>query len=424
MTRLTASYRTAAGAVAAQSSQALGAFLIMAVAARSLDLGSLGLLSVLYGLLVLSAATTSGFVGDSLTVLDRRSRSLRAGMQLWLIVLCLTCAGIVPSVVWIMDLATAPQALLLGLAVAAYLLEDVLRRLLMACMLFRRIVVMDLSVIVASLVVLLIADQSGELRVTSFLAAIATGQTAGAAVGIVMIPPTERTFVSLRGAQWRAVAAYGTWRAAQQSLRPALLTAMRSAVVLLVTFEASGALELARVYSAPAMLVVTGISSYLFASFARSRTVSLAQLLQRADRGVFALLSITAACTGVAVLALPAAGPLVLGSLPELSAVAGWLLYTAAVSAATPYGVLAAVRCSPARIFLIRLMDTAVSLGSVLTVVLLTGNALLAPLAAASGAALGGLAIRQLLLVPLRRHTTDITTVSTTPHERELENHA
>lgn len=114
---------------------------------------------------------------------------------------------------------------------------------------------------------------------------------------------------------------------------------------------------------------------------------------------------------------------MVLGSLPELSAVAGWLLYTAAVSAATPYGVLAAVRCRPRSIFIIRLVDTAVSLGSVITVVHLTENASLAPLAAALGAALGGLAIRQLLLVPLRG-SDNTTCVSTTPHERELENHA
>lgn len=416
-------HRGAIGAVAAQATQALGAFLIMAVAARFLGLGSLGLLSVLYGLLVLSAATTSGFVGDSLTVLDRRSPGLRAGMQLWLVALCLLCAAFVPLAVWAIGIVSAGQALLLGLAVAAYLVEDVLRRLLMACLLFHRIIMMDVSVMAASLLILFFAGQEGQLTVTSFLAAIAAGQAVGAAVGVVLIPSDERILVSFRGAQWRTVGAYGSWRAAQQSLRPALLTAMRSAVIMVVAFEASGALELARVYAAPAMLVVTGISSYLFAAFARSRTDSLGRLLQRADRGVLALLSMTAACTAVAILALPTAGPMVLGSLPELSAVAGWLLYTAAVSAATPYGVLAAVRCRPRSIFIIRLVDTAVSLGSVITVVHLTGNASLAPLAAAAGAALGGLAIRQLLLVPLRG-SDNTTCVSTTPHERELENHA
>jgi len=125
----------------------------------------------------------------------------------------------------------------------------------------------------------------------------------------------------------------------------------------------------------------------------------------------------------VAVAALPTAGPLLLGSLPELAAVAGWLTYTAAVSAATPYGVLAAVRSNPSRIFLIRSADTVVSLGAVVLVVHLTANAALAPLAAAFGAALGGLAIRQILLVPLRTTEAKKTIVST-PHERELEKNA
>ncbi|MEB7448950.1 hypothetical protein [Arthrobacter koreensis] len=416
-------YGAMVGAVGAQASQALGSFLILAVAARSLDLGSLGLLSVLYGLLVLSAATTSGFVGDSLTVLNRQSNAVRAGLQVWLFLLSAGCAVAVPLVVWALGLVDPMQAFLLGLAIAAYLIEDVVRRVHMACLLFQRIVLMDLTVIAAALLLLLVLGERTELTVTSFLAAIAVGQAAGAVAGVVALPVVERVLVSLRGAQWRTVAAYGTWRAAQQALRPALLTALRSAVVLLVAFEASGALELARVYAAPAMLVVGGISSYLFASFARARTVPLGQLLRRADRGVLALLCMTAVCTAVALAALPAAGPLLLGSLPELTAVAGWLAYTAAVSAATPYGVLAAVRSSPSRIFLIRSADTVVSLGAVVLVVHFTANAALAPLAAAFGAALGGVAIRQILLVPLRTTETKNIIVST-PHERELEKNA
>lgn len=415
----------AAGAVAAQASQALGSFLIMAVAARSLGLSGLGLLGILYGLLVLSAATTSGFVGDALTVLDRGAKGLRAGLQLWLLILCLVCSVTVPAAAVLTGLIDITQALLLGAAVAAYLLVNVLRRLLMACMLFHRIVLTDLSVIAGSLLLLLaFSGQHRPLTVTDFLAAIGGGQALGVVVGILVLPAAERTLAGLRGAQWKAVAGYGAWRAAQQSLRPATLTAMRTAVVLLVTLEASGALELARVYTAPAMLVVAGISSYLFAAFARDRGASLDQLLRRADRGVLALLGLTAACTAAALLALPIAGPLLLGSLPEITAVAGWLVYTAAVSSATPYGVLAAVRSSAARVFVLRLVDTAVSIGAVLLVVHLTSNASLAPLAAALGAVLGGFGLRQLLLVPHMKRDGQLLSVSTASSKKELENHA
>ncbi|MER2138431.1 MAG: hypothetical protein ABS909_11315, partial [Arthrobacter sp.] len=213
-------YGAVVGAVGAQASQALGSFLILAVAARSLDLGSLGLLSLLYGLLVLSAATTSGFVGDSLTVLNRQSNALRAGLQAWLFLLSAGCAVAVPLAVWALGLVDPMQAFLLGLAIAAYLVEDVLRRLHMACLLFQRIVLMDLTVIAAALLLLLLVGQQTELTVTSFLAAIAVGQAAGAVAGVVALPAAERVLVSLRGAQWRTVAAYGGWRAAQQALRP------------------------------------------------------------------------------------------------------------------------------------------------------------------------------------------------------------
>lgn len=392
---------TAVWAVAAQASQGLTAFLILAVAARILPLAELGSLSILYGLLVLCAALTTGFVGDSLTVLDRREAGTRAGLLGWFLVLGLACTAAVPLAVWLLGLVTGGQAAGFAAAVAGYLLKDLLRRVLMAHLRFGGIVVMDAAVLPVTGGVLLLAHLPGLDSLGLFLAALAVGQAAGIAVGLALLPREERRLASLSGARWRQVAGFGTWRAAQQALRPALLTGLRTAVVLLLSLETAGLLEIARVYAAPAMQVVAGVSSYLFASFARSRDTSTAALLRRADRGVAVLLAMTAAGGAAALWLLPVAGPLITGRAPDTLAVAGWLAYAGATAAATPYGTLAAVRAGSLRVFLIRLADTVAALAAGLGILGAGGSYALVPLAAAAVALGGGIALRQFLLVPL-----------------------
>ena len=135
----------------------------------------------------------------------------------------------------------------------------------------------------------------------------------------------------LSGADWKAVAAYGAWRAAQQMLRPGLMTAMRLALLVLVTLAATGQLEIARIYAAPAMLFVGGISSYLFAAYAKNKTSTVAVLLAQADRALLIVLCITGVGAAAALWALPVAGPLATGQTPDFLAVAGWLAYAAGV---------------------------------------------------------------------------------------------
>ncbi|MDN3905263.1 hypothetical protein [Arthrobacter sp. YD2] len=425
-----ASGRAALAAVAAQGTQALASFLLLAAAARSLGLADFGILGLLYGLLVVCAAVTSGFIGDSLTVLDRHDRSIRSGLQCWTFVLSLGCALAVPLVSRTTGLIGPGTAVLLGTALWCYVIEDLLRRVLMAKLLFVRILGMDSIMLVVSVGTLALLAHYGPLSVDSFLVAIACGQLAGAITGAGSAGRGERYLVSLRSPAWRTVAAYGSWRAAQQMLRPGMLTVVRLLVIALVSLEAGGLLEMARVYTAPALLVVSGLTSYLFASFARSDE-SVAALLRRADRGVSLLVGLTVICGAAALAALPVAGPLATGQEPPALAVAGWLLYAVSVAAATPYGSLAAVRVGSRRVFLLRLADTTVSLGLTAAVLLVSGNYALAPLAAASGSLLGGLAIRSLLLVPLRsRETKDNRQrrqlhkyPATTPVESNTERH-
>ena len=392
----------AAWAVAAQASQGLTAFLILAVAARTLSLPELGSLSILYGLLVLCSALTTGFVGDSLTVLDRFNAGTRGGLLGWFVVLGLGCSVVVPSAAWAAGLIGPPEISMLAAAVATYLVKDVLRRTLMAGLRFAGIVVADFAVLpVAGGVLAAGHAVGGDGGLGLFLAALAVGQLAGIAVGWLMLPGHERSRASLRGARWRQVAGFGAWRAAQQALRPALLTGLRTAVVLLLSLEAAGLLEVARVYAAPAMQVVAGISSYLFASFAGNRGAPPAALLRQADRGVAALTLITLTGSAAALVLLPVAGPIVTGRSPDAWAVAAWLAYAGATAAATPYGTLAAVRAGSLRVFLIRLADTTAALLGGAAVLAVAGSASPVPFAAAAAALAGGLALRRFLLVPL-----------------------
>lgn len=393
----------AVGAVLAQCSQALGSFVLMVIAARTLGLEGLGIFALVYGVMVLLTAGMSGFVGDSLTVLDRRDPPVRGALEGWCLAIA-TTAGVVGSgALAAFGLISGTEAILFAVATSLFLVEDSLRRILMAEMLFLRIVVVDVSGFAAGLLVLLLWSATAPLELASFLAAIAGGQAVGLVIGAAALPVEERYVVPLARSwsAYRRVAAFGVWRAAQQSVRPALLTGMRLTVVVVAGMAATGALEGARIYIAPAMLLITGVSSYLFASFAKQSTTPLANLLTAADRGVLILVCVTAAGGAAAIFALPVLGPLVTGRGLDLWAVIGWLAYAASVAAVTPYGVLAAVRGKQALLFGIRLADSILSLSLVMLLLSFGYSFVLAPLLLVSGSLAGGLAIRRFLLRPL-----------------------
>jgi hypothetical protein len=220
---------------------------------------------------------------------------------------------------------------------------------------------------------------------------------------MAVLPPTERFLVPVGGGALRTVATYGLWRALQQFLRPALLTAVRTAVGVVAGLGATGLLEAGRVYVAPALLLVSGLSSYLFASFARQRDRPLAERLRRSDHAVLALLGVTAVIGIVAVALLPVAGPLLFSARPQPIAVLGWLAYTASVAAVTPYGALAAVSGGQARVFAVRVADTLLSLVAVVVGLAIGLDPAWAAALLAIGSLAGGLVLRFALVPRLER---------------------
>ena len=394
-----------AGAVAAQFSQALGSFLLQILAARLLGKEGLAVFAVLFGLVVVGTAVVSGFVGDSLTVLDRANDSVRAGLQWWLVVLSvglglLACVGLGGS-----SYLTPWQAVAFGAAGAAFVAEDSFRRLLMASMKFWSIVVVDMVSLVGSVGLVAAVHWSGrEVTLTTFLEGLLLGQVAAMLAAAFLLPEQDRWWARGTRPDRGHVLEYGKWRALQVSVRPAMLAVMRVIVVAAVGRAAYGELEGARLFIAPATLAVNGASSYLFARFARTKDAATTRLLRQSDQGVVVLAVASLGLGVVAALLVPTLGSAMVGDEFDLDrwGVFGWAVYAAATAAATPYGVLAAVRGRQAATFLVRLGDSVCSLAGVAIAMSIGWHENVVPYVLGLFALLGGLGIRQLIASDVR----------------------
>jgi O-antigen/teichoic acid export membrane protein len=393
---------SAPGAVVAPFSQAIGSFVLQFLALRYLGVEGLGAYALLFGIIVVATAIVSGLVGDSLTVLDRSSPRIRAGLQTWLVI---TAGGIAMALGvggWITGRLTGPQSVALGVCAAMFLVEDALRRMLMASMRFWSLVVVDVSgLIIAVGVVLAVQTVAASgATLTTFIVALAIGQTSASAVAVWRFPSSERWIAREVSPDLASVWNYGSWRALQQMLRPSMLTGVRVIVTVVVSLAVFGELEAARLYVAPAMLVVGGVASYLFASYARDPMTPLQILRRRADRTVVVLSAATLTLGAVATALVPFLGHLFTSGGDELDqlAVFGWSAYAAATAAVTPYGSLAAVRGHQASVLAIRAGESFLSIVVVLAVVLLDGAVYLVPFVLAVVSAFSGVAMRVLLV--------------------------
>ena len=175
---------------------------------------------------------------------------------------------------------------------------------------------------------------------------------------------------------------------------------MRVVVISLTGAVAYGHLEAARLYSAPALLVVNGIGAFLLSTFAAQRDIGGRATLRRADLACVFLIGMTVALTTLAMI-LCLRWPHLLGGGIEVSpvAVAAWGVFTGAVAVSQPYGVLLAVMGAQRLVLVVRLLDSCVSLSAV---AVLLGAGLISPDLAPLALALGP-AISALLLRPIAR---------------------
>jgi len=402
--------RPAGGAVAGQVSQALAGLVLQVAAARFLGAAGLATFSLVYGLIVLVTAVASGMVGDSLTVLDRQDPRVRAGLHVWALVVAGGAGlvgGLVAAAVGIVPLWAA---VVLALAVIAFVLEDTLRRLLMANGRYWSLPAVDMTSLLVSLGTLILCALAGELTLASFFVALLAGQTAAGLVAFWRVPAGDRPTGPWRSPDLAAVWSFGVWRAAAQMIRPGLLSGLRFVVVGLAGAAAYGPLEAARVFTAPTLTVVAGLGSFLLPHYvtmnreaAGSRPVTRA--LRSADRVALGLAGTVAVISLVAVLLQPVVEPLLTGGDYEMPvlAVAGWGAYAVACAVLLPYSGVATVQRRQRRVLAFRLLEFVALAAVVLLVVLVPDGERWAPLALAVGPLLAAVAVRQAVLRPLAR---------------------
>jgi O-antigen/teichoic acid export membrane protein len=359
------SRREAAGAVTAQFSQAAASFLLSVAALRSLKTADYGVLALLLGVLVVATALMTGFVGDSLTILNRHDDRIRAGLEIWALIIAVSLLVGGAIFGYSAGLLDPVDAALFGLSLAAFTLEDCGRRLLMANLRFWSVVATDLTYLVAAAVILLTARlTSGHLRLADFLIALVLGQALATGVAIALLPATDRRLSAWTDPAVRAVAQFGSWRAVQQTTRPAALTIVRFLVVIAAGRAALGHLEAARVYMSPTLLLAQGTGTFLLATYALDRHLSRRTAIRRSDRTSAFLVTLSAALSALAVLALPWLGGLLSGGSTAIDpwAAAGWGFYAAGAAISMPYISLASVRTPQRTVVGLRLVDTAASI--------------------------------------------------------------
>jgi O-antigen/teichoic acid export membrane protein len=401
----------AVGAVAAQVTLAFGSFVLQLLAARALGAEGLGVFALLFGSIVIATAVSSGLIGDSLTVLDRHDPDIRSAL-VWMGV---ATVGVATAAAFVLGsvLGTLPPstAALFAGATAAFMTADLLRRSLMACQRYWRLVVVDSIAFVAAVGFLLSLSGAG-LTLNHFLAALWIGQVVACLVAWWSLPRPERAVPARQWGDVGAVVSFGSWRAVQQFVRPTTLNLMRWLVLITAGQVAVGQLEAARIFVAPAMLFVQGVGAYLFSSYAAGRDEPLSALLRRADRGAVALLAGCCAIAPVAALAVPVLGPILTNDRFELAtlAVLGWAAYAASCAVVLPYGSLAAVRGDQAKVFGLRLVDSLIGLGASAVALLWLGlPADAAPWLLSAGSVAAGVICRQRLLVPRVEEATSST---------------
>jgi O-antigen/teichoic acid export membrane protein len=391
--------RSGTAAIVAQGTQAAGGLAIQVLAARSLGAAGLGQFGLLYGSLVLATAITSGFVGDSMTVFDRHEHSVRAALQNWLLLISALCAAACFLVTWATGFVDFRAALAFGGATFVFLIEDALRRLLMATLMFWRIAAIDTTSLLAMVVFLVFAPT---VTLGWLFLALTVGQLSAIAVGICVLPERERWLARPFPAQHWAVAAYGSLRSLQLIVGPSEMALMRVTVIGIVGIAAAGELEAARIYTAPAMLAINGLGAFMFASYAIAKAQPMHTTLRSADRDALALVLIIVVFSICAVVAIPLMGPLITGHDISALTVVGWLVYTLCVAASTPYGALTAVLGMQATVLVVRVAGSMLSLALAAALAYVVGSIEWVPFGLAIGLFASSLTIRRYVLRPKR----------------------
>ncbi|MGO1384594.1 MAG: hypothetical protein ACTHU1_07325 [Arachnia sp.] len=301
------------------------------------------------------------------------------------------------------SLLTPVQALLFAGALAAFQMEELVRRIFMGLMQFWRLVALDTAAMVVALSIVLITAAVGSVRIEVFFAAWLIGQIAGILMGIALLPRSERIWVRMRGSEFGRVGAFGGWRGAQVAIPQLMLTLYRVLVTTFAGGMALGLLEGARILVAPVLLTVQGLGSYLLSSYVHDSKLGMQALRHRAWRASLLMMGGAMVLGAVLVILAPMLGQAVSGSNFSVSriTVAGWVLYAMASASFQPFASLAGVKGRQRRVFACRLIDAGLAMAMLVGLFSFGIDVAWSPVVLAAGLFIGGVLVRHFVLSPL-----------------------
>jgi exopolysaccharide production protein ExoQ len=356
-------------AIVSQAIVAGSSLLLQLVALHELGTTGLGQFAVLFGILITVNSIQSGWLGDSLTVLDRFDPGIRRALvrsQLAIVAIVFTVTTVCALPIGGVSITTA---VLFGAASTAWVVEETMRRLLIARREFIKLVVNDAAFAFGSFGLIgFVWGTGGSFTLETLVIALLGGAVVAIAVGVIQLPSVELSRGILGPSRMRDVASFAVWRAAQVGLRPGSQAIVRVLIVALASYEALGQLESARLILAPVLTIVNGAGVYLLPTYAAQ-----AKAGRRFNPAVpFAMMIVAglAAIYGAATIILrePLTDLLTREANITVLALLAWTAYSVGFGAGVPVGNALVARGRSRIAFNVRVIDA--SMGVVAATVL------------------------------------------------------
>lgn len=352
------------GAIVSQMIVAGSSLLLSFVVLRTLGAAGLGTFSLLFGILVTVNSVQTGWIGDSLTVLDRFDPGIRRALFESQAISIVLIAGVTFALGQLVDGIDGTTALLFALASVAWAVEETFRRILVARREFWSLVLNDASFAVGAFGLLLLVAASGAaITITTMLSSLLAGAIVAIGVATVQLPRIELVRGPSAPSRMRELASFAGWRAIQVGLRPGSLAAVRALVATIVSIEAVGELEAARLLIAPALTLVNGAGLFLLPTYADQ----VKRHRQLRPAVPMAMMVIGAAIAAYGLVAIVLRGVLtdVLtdgDTAVTSAALVAWVLYAVAFGIGLPPGSATVAAGQSRRTFGVRLIDAGVGI--------------------------------------------------------------
>ncbi len=416
------------GAIVSQIVVAGTSLLLSLIALRQLGTAGLGTFSLLFGILLTASAVQTGWIGDSLTVLDRFDPGIRRSLFQSQYVAIVVVFSVTAWLASLLGGVEASTAVLFGVASAAWGVEETMRRLLLARRQFWTLVVNDLSFSIGAIgLLVVVVATGGAITIATLVAALVAGSTIAIGAAVLQLPRIELVRGPIAASRMRDLSSFAFWRAIQVGLRPGSLAAVRVIVATTASLGAVGQLEAARLMIAPILTVVNGAAMYFLPTYALQvkRGAAFRPSVPKA------MTVIAAGTVGYGVIALGVhnlnEGFLISGEAPvSTAAIAAWVLYSTAFGIGLPAGVAAIALGRSRQTFNVRVIDAAIGV-TLATVFALLGWIDAVPAGLAAGAFVGAVLLLRSLddvppaVAPIDTSTNDPASASSPESSDEVE---